>query len=1160
MQSHRHTVGIVLGLCLLPGLLFSQAPGAAPPPAAKADASRYVFVPYDGSAGPRLEAEQSVLIPYAEFLRLKSAENGKPDSPEFRPFASLSQSVYRGQVRDGVVRLECEMTLEVLARAEDTLEIPVSLSGISAESAVVEGEAAYLVPMPDGKGFTVVVRGGGKRVLRCRLAAPLLTQGAQKRIDFRIPRAAAASLHLRIPADMTLEPAPQTLPAVAIPEKDGGTLIEASLGGSDRVHLVFVPRIEAVEEVTRTRIAAHQETTFSVRSQSVEARVKFDIKLLAGQTDHLVIELPAAVRLLGIKGSFIREWSEPDASRQVQVKLVRAVSDGFDVVMDVQLDSVSAPERLTLPEFRVPGAVRESGVVVISPEPGLFVWPEEVSGLESVPLASGQSQQSRSYRFAQPGWKLVLTRRAVPARIQSAGTLLYEVTEEQIQLRSRHRLTLSGRGIFDVHFEVPEGFELREAGPSQVVSGYRQQTRRVEVNLRSEQTQSVEIELRLQKPRVAGEGKILLEPIVVGGAEEDAGSVILAAPVALRATELFAVGLEAADVRLMHQAIQPLLTADLVPVLGYRYFRPDFKGTCLMERQRTRLLCETATLASIQPTLLRVDVTLNYTVEFSATDEFRLLIPAASGEDVRFSGADIKEKIRSTPRSAGASAETDGLTTWTIRLQRRVLGSYQLGVAYDLPLAGVESGRATMIRVPLARALNVARETGHLGISRGENLELRVLKSEGLETRDVKELPPALSHAFLGFRYFEPTKCLLELEALRHELESVLGALIRRMHIDTVLNNQREAVHEVFFDVQNNREQYLEMKLPATMSIWSAFVRGNPVRPTVRQSDGAYLIELTKSESKDDAFRVRLILRETLAGGALGTFGKLAFSPPDPRNIPVLRMTWKLYLPREYRYIEFGGTMRATFRGDGGWALPIAEEVLTNMPARMAGGIARPALEPQEAFSPVHYESTETEQEKQARLRGAALDVPIVREGVQFEFSKLSGVGTIEINYWKRKPLLLLQGAWGALVLLVLLGVMGMGKRLGVGLAAVVIALIAASLTTGLAGRLFATALLASAAALGIESIIYLARRPRTHPPRQPAAPPSPPPPPFSPPAPSHPSYPCASPPLSPPGSPTDEFPHAPIPSPPAGNQPYSTWPGDNSAPPASPQPPRTGN
>ena len=402
-----------------------------------------------------------------------------------------------------------------------------------------------------------------------------------------------------------------------------------------------------------------------------------------------------------------------------------------------------------------------------------------------------------------------------------------------------------------------------------------------------------------------------------------------------------------------------------------------------------------------------------------------------------------------------------------------MLGPYQLAASFDVPLPAETSGKGLTVDIPRVRATGVARETGFIAVSRGENLEVTVDKSEGLEPRDVKELPPSLASAFLGFRYFDSERHTLRLGLIRHDLENVLGALIRRMHVDTVLSDQREVVHEAIFEVQNNREQYLELRLPKGMEIWSAFVRGVPVRSTTRKSDGARLIELTKSESMDSAFRVRLILRQTLTGGSMGRHGSLVFALPEPLNIPVLRTTWKLFLPRGYRYVSFGGSMRQEVSGSPSWIEPAAETLLSDLPAELAGGIASPTLKPPDARVSAAYDGAESQDEKKARLQGVALEIPIVREGLQFEFSKLSGTGTIEVSYWKIKPLLILQGAFGLLLFALLAGMMRKGKRLPAGLAAVVIFFIMASLTSGLAGRLFATAVVASGAALLAGAAIF---------------------------------------------------------------------------------------
>lgn len=1067
-------------LSLMALMLLALAPRGAAQPGTPVTSTTVVFVPYDKVGGPKLGPGQAVLLPYAELLKLRDVTAGRLEPRAFQPVAALAQAVYQGTVEGDVARLDAEWTVETLARPDDRLELKLPLHGAAVESAVIEGARASLAPLEgtpqSGEtGLRLLLGGEGRRTLKVRLAVPLTADGATRRLDFAVPRAAAASLSLKVPADVSLERTPESLPATAEPAPGGATLIKASAGSSDRLLLAFRPRVQATGAAAQARLAVEQQIALAVSARGAEAQVKMKASLLAGQTAALALELPPGVKLLGVSGPFVKDWTAAEgAGRRVTVTLVREVSQPFELTLAAQLETAATTataQRLAIPEFRVSGAVQESGDILITPEAGLTIWPERTDGLEAVSTAAGEAAAARKFHFAQPGWQLVLTRRPMPARIRASGLALYEVTEEQTRLKSSQHLSIGGRGIFSVALQAPAGYELREAGPAETVSGFRQQGRRVEINFRGEQFKECALELAFQGPAIKAGARLSVEPVIVEGADENAGSLVLAMPLALRATEQATGGVEATDTRQLLPAVRPLLSGDIEPALGYRYFTAAARVQALIERQRTRLSCETALLATISPSLLRMDATLNYTVEFSAADVFQVLLPASAGEDVRITGADIKEKA---PAVAGAKGGPDGLTTWTIRLQRRVLGPYRLGVSFDVPLA-FETSQTLAVDVPRVKAAGVARETGTIGISRDENLEVLPVRSDGLETRDVKELPPAMANAFLGFRYFDPDHQALRLSLTRHAQEKVLTAVIRRVNLETVLSEQRLAVHEAIYEVQNNSEQYLELELPGNMMIWEAFVRGMPVRSTTRQKDGAHLIELTRSESMGSAFRVRVILHQVVGrtSGTMGLTGNLNFQPPRPLNMPVLRTTWKLYLPVGYQYLSFGGTMHRESGGSVPWIEPAAEKLLADLPARLAGGIARPDLNPPQASMPVAYNGTETEAEKKARLQGAAIEIPIVREGLQFEFSQTSGMGGIEIGYWKRKPLLIVQGLWG---LLLLAGVLWLGiwqRQLGRALAVTVGLFILASLTNGLTGRLCATGYAASAVGFLAGLIVY---------------------------------------------------------------------------------------
>jgi hypothetical protein len=1116
-----------------PAAATGTSPAEAVAEPEKPVADSLVFVPYDKEEGPRLDSQHSVLLPYATFLRLKE-EDDDDDDPDFKPSASLAQSTYRGEVSGDVARFEAELVIETIAREDDRFELDLPFEGAAVESASAEGEGAWLGPRREGPGLVATLKGEGRRVIKIAFAVSIQSNEDLKRVSFGVPRAAAASVELRVPGEVALETgpsalakgsaAPQPLPA-RLEVKEDHSIIRAAAGSRQDVLLVYRVKRKIAEEVAaqarkETLFSVDQDIKVQVSGASARINVELTARALSGAASVLRFRLPETVQLLRVRGPLVAEWTRPGADGVATVALTREVDDSLELHLELDMKRSSPEERLVIPEIVVLDAVRQTGSIRVQPDAELTLWPEQTAGLESassteqVAPASGQlnarllqSNQSnqlpvsdasageRIYRFAQPGWSLAFSVKPIAPRVRADSLLLYETTEDLVRLKTRHEISISERGIFDIAFALPERYELREAGPSHLVAGWRQRDGRAEINFRSEQTAAAILTLRLERKRASLTEPVALEPVAVVGAEEDSGRVILATPLALRAVERSSTGLQAVDARSLRPRASELLSEDIEPTLAYRYFSPNFGAVVDIERQRARVTCETTLLASIDPARIKVDATLNYLVEFSAVDEFQFLAPEAVGEAIRFSDPDIKEKKRAQP-SPG-----DELTTWTIRLQRKTLGNYPLGVSFELPLEKkAETGTASApleVILPKVRAVGVAREVGHIGVSRGENLEVGVARADDLEARDVKELPAGLSSAFLGFRYFNPDYRLI-LSLARHELDSVLGAVIRRMHVETSLSDQRVAWHEVFFEIQNNREQYLEFKLPKGSEIMSAYVAGAYVRPTSKE-DGVKLVELIKSKTQSDAFRVRLMLREEALGGRggdMGWLGNIRFSPPHEISIPVLRFTWKLYLPRDYDYVDFDGSMRLeTGRNDPPMRW-IFQQTLNDVPAGIAGGVAPMALNPPVHVDKRDYSYQETPREQSAPKGGEAIEIPLQREGKEFFFSKLSGVGDIRVEYWDDKLFLGIQIGLAVLTLLFLVGVgFGLGWRQVVYLIAFGLFL-AASLLDGLAGRLILPIFGGSiiAAALCLLGFLGQMARSRTVPPSvPPSAPPMPP-------------------------------------------------------------------
>src|SRR6185503_17181830 len=132
----------------------------------------------------------------------------------------------------------------------------------------------------------------------------------------------------------------------------------------------------------------------------------------------------------------------------------------------------------------------------------------------------------------------------------------------------------------------------------------------------------------------------------------------------------------------------------------------------------------------------------------------------------------------------------------------------------------------------------------------------------------------------------------------------VLQALIDSARLTTVVADDGQMMTEVSLAVRNNGRQHLEVELPGgSTNVWSAFVGGEPVRPNVRH--GKLLLPMERS-TEDAPVAIEL----TFVSSEKFPRRSGAFALQSPKfDAPVKNTRWDLYLPPDYDYSEFEGSM-----------------------------------------------------------------------------------------------------------------------------------------------------------------------------------------------------------------------------------------------------------
>jgi hypothetical protein len=291
-----------------------------------------------------------------------------------------------------------------------------------------------------------------------------------------------------------------------------------------------------------------------------------------------------------------------------------------------------------------------------------------------------------------------------------------------------------------------------------------------------------------------------------------------------------------------------------------------------------------------------------FEIQNAPVKDLRLRIPSTF-KNVEISGANIRRRDR----------EGD---VWKVEFQSKIRGAHTLTVTWEEPLArgtnvsaearpGAQLGYELNLRG--IGAANVERETGILAVAARPPLQITEQKANDLVRIDLRDLPDWAGQpdesTVLAYRYARPGYALT-VDSRRFAEAEVLQALVEDLHLSTVVADDGQVMTDMALSVRNQGRQHLEIELPQGATVWSAFVAGQAVRPSVKE--GKLLLPLEHSVGDDAPIAIELIYIGSSQFPA--TRGEFELNSPK-MDAPLKSARWELFLPADYRYSKFGGTM-----------------------------------------------------------------------------------------------------------------------------------------------------------------------------------------------------------------------------------------------------------
>lgn len=378
------------------------------------------------------------------------------------PVLQVDRSV-EGAFRRGVFTGTLVTRISVPPGARD-LRVPVLDATASIAAVQLDGRTTSL--LPESGSYTVAIDAPGLHTVRIDFFVGREDDRFARRLQLALPPAGPTRLAVWVP-EVDIEADVSQGAVTALRSEGAGTRIEGQLDGRGGVDVTWKGR--TAQTLVPVKMEAKEYALFTLHEALVRGVAQIDATVLEGETDRVVLQLPADVEIVDVQGDAVLQWQTE--AGQLVVLLRYLVTD--DATLRVQFQypvDLDRPVELRLP---VPTAgVAFSGAIGVQGPAGLVAevkssehaetlrdLPSELAALTAQPLLLG-------FEFREsPTVTLGVTRQAeveltttIVDSLEAATVLIEdgaEITKVQLRVRNNSRQYLSAR--------LPEGAVLTHA-------------------------------------------------------------------------------------------------------------------------------------------------------------------------------------------------------------------------------------------------------------------------------------------------------------------------------------------------------------------------------------------------------------------------------------------------------------------------------------------------------------------------------------------------------------------------------------------------------------------------------------------------------------------------------------------------------------------------
>ena len=966
----RVFVAAALAACLIAGLrdaplaaqdspaVDAAAPTPDPPPtaepaAAKSDWERLVYLPYKNLKDVFEQHGSTVFMPYAEYVKRWQEGHQPPEKNVVE--AVITSSHYSATVDRSLLRIKASLTVQVLGKP--WIEVPVQFGNAAVGKLTVEDGKQVLLKGTGNGTYSLLFGQAGEHSVEIELAASIQTSPDGRKVDFSIPSVGVTTFELAIPEpDQTVDVQPHLI-ALPVEAAATETRVKANLGATTKISASWHPRTSQKPDMDLlAAVTNYQKITLRDGLVHTDAWLNYDI--LRGEMTELAIAVPVGHRILGVSSSDakIRGWrAEPGAQRQtVRVEFLSPATDKVTIEVHTEREFLAEAIQLTGRDaagnyngIHAVDAVRESGQLTVAGASDLSLQFEQVAGLvrieEAEIHASIRQAGAATFKFFSSNIQLQVMAKPVEARLVLNAAYRFAFDEDELKLVADLGYQIERAGVFEFRIALPDELEVDrvESTTGHPIREFHVQgvnPRTLRVVMQQKTGVDVHVGLQLTAHQSFEEASETLElslPVPEPqNVERETAEVYVAASEAL----------EVITDQASIEAAQPLPVPPGLSQAGKRiaaawsFNRRPVQIPLRTKRRPTRLSAQVATTIDVKEEVIEVSTELRYLVQYAGLDVFRFAVPEEVSKRLQVislgdaSAPAIKQKVP-------AEEAVDGWVTWTITMQRDVIGQHILKLTWDtkpnagdaapegeVAAAGKAGSSETTFQTARALGLDGSDEkkrdvalssvSGEIVVRKDRSLSVSAKSlDESLEAIDVRELSLLPQTGSLAYRYFKQPVGF-RIESTKHEIQKVVETVVTRTLVEVVTRRDTKANYRCRYRIRSSERQRLRVDVPGGSELLGVFIDGQQVSPEKNaqpmEEEGwdSYFVNVARPGSSDDLFSLTLQMMTPVGARAPfdGWGGRLLLRLPqvggvENSGVVVQQLQTVVWAPEDYNLL-----------------------------------------------------------------------------------------------------------------------------------------------------------------------------------------------------------------------------------------------------------------